>query len=118
MPVTRTHPGVYIEEVRSSVHTIAGVPTLAAAFIGHGDRVPFYAPVQINGSADYQRTFDGSDPQPDELCHVSFFHNGGNSTQIRRAGAADGSGAPARIFKTVVASAAAIERPDVANAAT
>ena len=38
MPVTPTYPGVYIEELPSSVHTIVGVPTSVAAFVGYAAR--------------------------------------------------------------------------------
>ena len=31
MPVSPTFPGVYIDEVKSAVHTITGVPTSIAA---------------------------------------------------------------------------------------
>src|SRR5437870_1842994 len=34
MPAQLTYPGVYIEEVPSSVHTIVGVATSITAFIG------------------------------------------------------------------------------------
>ena len=34
MPATLTYPGVYIEEIPSGVHTITGVATSIAAFIG------------------------------------------------------------------------------------
>ena len=38
--VTPTYPGVYIEELPSSVHTIVGVPTSVAAFVGYAARGP------------------------------------------------------------------------------
>ena len=34
MPPTFTYPGVYIEEIPSAVHTITGVATSIAAFVG------------------------------------------------------------------------------------
>ena len=36
MPVTVNYPGVYIEELPSSVRTIVGVPTSVTAFVGAG----------------------------------------------------------------------------------
>ena len=38
MPVTPTYPGVYIQEIPSGVHTIAGVATSIAAFIDSSPR--------------------------------------------------------------------------------
>ena len=44
MPTTVTHPGVYIEQVRSDIHTIPGVPTSITAFVGFGRYVPVNEP--------------------------------------------------------------------------
>ncbi|MGO8896181.1 MAG: hypothetical protein ACLQB1_41730, partial [Streptosporangiaceae bacterium] len=96
--VTPTYPGVYIEELPSSVHTIVGVPTSVAAFVGYASRGPCDSPVQVNGWADYQRQFGGLDPaSPMSYAAFLFFLNGGNAAQIVRAGAADGSAVPAKI---------------------
>lgn len=35
MPVTPTYPGIYIEEIQSSAHTITAAPTSVAVFIGY-----------------------------------------------------------------------------------
>src|SRR6476659_3318472 len=35
MPVTPTFPGIYIEEIQSSAHTITAAPTSIAVFIGY-----------------------------------------------------------------------------------
>jgi len=35
MPVTPTYPGLYIEELPSSAHTITPAPTSIAAFVGY-----------------------------------------------------------------------------------
>ena len=96
--VTPTYPGVYIEELPSSVHTIVGVPTSVAAFVGYAARGPCDSPVQANSWADYQRQFGGLDPaSPMSYAAFLFFLNGGNAAQIVRAGASDGSAAPAKI---------------------
>ena len=98
MPVTPTYPGVYIEEVPSSVHTIVGVPTSVAAFVGYAARGLVDTPVQVNSRAEYQRAFGGLDPNsPMSYAAFLFFMNGGNSAQIVRASATDKSGAPAKI---------------------
>ena len=96
--VTPTYPGVYIEELPSSVHTIVGVPTSVAAFVGYAARGPCDSPVQVNSWADYQRQFGGLDPaSPMSYAAFLFFVNGGNAAQIVRAGASDGSAVPAKI---------------------
>ena len=40
MPPTFTYPGVYIEEIPSAVHTITGVATSIAAFVGWAPEGP------------------------------------------------------------------------------
>ena len=45
MPATLTYPGVYIEEIPSGVHTITGVATSIAAFLGGALRGPTDDPV-------------------------------------------------------------------------
>jgi len=98
VPVTPTYPGVYIQELTSTVHTIVGVPTSVAAFVGYAARGQVDTPVQCNSWADYERNFGGLDPaSPMSYAAFLFFLNGGNSAQIVRAGASDGSAVPARI---------------------
>ena len=62
MPVTVTYPGIYIEEIPSSTHTIAAAPTNIAVFIGYTH--PFKTPKAQFGKAillfsftDYERNF-------------------------------------------------------------
>jgi phage tail sheath protein FI len=99
---------VYIQEVQSSVHTIVGVPTSVAAFVGYAARGPVAdTPVQVNSWADFVRAFGGFDPSsqvkdaafPMNYAVFLFFMNGGNSAQIVRAAmpGEGGSGAAARI---------------------
>lgn len=98
MPIIPTYPGVYIEEVQSSVHTIVGVPTSVAAFVGYSARGVTDMPVQCNSWGDYERAFGGLDPNsPMSYAAFLFFLNGGNIAQVVRAGASDGSEAAARI---------------------
>jgi len=59
MVVSYTSPGVYIEEVPSTVRTIMGVPTSLAAFIGRTARGPVNTPIIINGYGDFDRVFGG-----------------------------------------------------------
>jgi phage tail sheath protein FI len=75
-----------------------GVPTSVAAFVGYSARGVTDTPVQVNSWADYERAFGGLDPNsPMSYAAFLFFLNGGNVAQIVRAGATDGSAAPARI---------------------
>jgi phage tail sheath protein FI len=64
MPVTVSYPGIYIQELPSSTHTITAAPTNIAVFIGYTHplktkRKNFGKAVQIFGFADYQREFGG-----------------------------------------------------------
>ena len=64
MPVAPTYPGIYIEELPSSVHTITAAPTNIAVFIGYTHPLKtnpanWNKAVLIFGFADYQRQFGG-----------------------------------------------------------
>jgi uncharacterized protein len=64
MPVTTSYPGIYIQELASSVHTIAPAPTNIAVFIGYTHPLKtlpanFNKPVELFGFSDYQRQFGG-----------------------------------------------------------
>lgn len=85
MPVSPTFPGVYINEVKSAVHTITGVPTSVAAFVGAAVRGPTDRPVHITSFADYQRVFGGvSVPSPLGYAVYQFYANGGSEAEIVR----------------------------------
>jgi phage tail sheath protein FI len=85
MPTAPTYPGVYIEEIPSGVHTITGVATSIAAFIGRTWKGPLDEPITLTSYADYERQFGG-------LWHGSsvayavqqFFLNGGSQAIIVR----------------------------------
>jgi len=57
--VTPTYPGVYIQELASPVHTIAGVATSIAAFVGYTARGIDNKAEQIFSFSDYERLFGG-----------------------------------------------------------
>src|SRR5271155_521255 len=62
MPITPTYPGLYIEEIPSSTHTIVAAPTSVAVFVGYTHpfkTVTFNQPMEIFGFSDYQRLFGG-----------------------------------------------------------
>ena len=61
MPVTLTYPGVYIEELSSAVHTITGVATSIAAFVGWAPQGPTGEAVLVESFPEFQRLFGGLD---------------------------------------------------------
>lgn len=85
MPSALSYPGVYIEEVPSGVHTITGVPTSIAAFVGRAKRGPVNEPTTINGYGDFERIFGGLWLQSQLGYAVrDFFLNGGGQAIIVR----------------------------------
>jgi phage tail sheath protein FI len=59
MPINPTFPGVYVQELPSSVHPITGVATSITAFIGRALRGPVNVATTINSFADFERIFGG-----------------------------------------------------------
>jgi Bacteriophage tail sheath protein len=66
MPVTLTYPGIYVQELPSSVHTITAAPTNVAVFIGYTHPLKNTSlvngtpqPQQLFGFNDYVRAFGG-----------------------------------------------------------
>ncbi len=64
MPITPTYPGIYIEELPSSVRTITAAPTSVAVFIGYTHPFKtkpenFAKAVQIFNFTEYEREFGG-----------------------------------------------------------
>ncbi|KNE79681.1 MULTISPECIES: phage tail sheath C-terminal domain-containing protein [Streptomyces] len=97
MPVRTAHPGVYIEELPSSVRTIGAVTTSVTAFVGHTRRGPLNQPVRITSFADFERRFGGLTARS-AVGHAvhQFFGNGGSAAVIVRV-AASGSGEEAEV---------------------
>jgi len=85
-----SYPGVYIIEEPSAVHTIGGVPTAVAAFVGDAPRGELNVAQHITSWADYERLFEGVDPKasmaPMSHAVYLFFLNGGSAAEIVRAG--------------------------------
>lgn len=82
---TFTYPGVYIEELPSGVHTIAGVATSIAAFVGWAPMGPTNEAVLVQSFMDFQRQFGGLDARSLLGYAVSqFFSNGGQQAYIVR----------------------------------
>jgi Bacteriophage tail sheath protein len=64
MPITPSYPGIYIEELPSSAHTITAAPTSIAVFVGYTHPLKtkaanFGKAVEIFSFADYEREFGG-----------------------------------------------------------
>src|SRR5258708_37501168 len=59
MPVQTSYPGVYSEEIPSGVHTITGVATSIAAFIGGAGRGAGNQPRHPFSVAAFQRLYRG-----------------------------------------------------------
>ena len=96
MPVPLTYPGVYIEELPSTVHTITGVPTSITAFVGRAWKGPVDEPVQVNSYADFERGFGGL-WRLSSVGHAvqQFFANGGSQALIVRVATRSGGSAAA-----------------------
>lgn len=85
MPVSTSYPGVYVTEVGSGVHTITGVATSIAAFIGRAARGPVDAPATINSYSDFERSFGGLWLQSSLGYAVrDFYRNGGGRALVVR----------------------------------
>jgi len=85
MSLQLTYPGVYVQELPSGTHTIAGAATSVTAFVGYLTRGPINAPVQCLNFGDFQRVFGGLDPNSVTSFQVSqFFLNGGTEAWVSR----------------------------------
>ena len=85
MPVRPTYPGVYIEELPSSVRTITGVSTSVTAFIGRTRRGPVNKAVTVHSFPEYERTFGGLWEESSMGYSVfQYFQNGGRDAIIVR----------------------------------
>lgn len=82
-------PGVYIQEIPSGVHTITGVATSIAAFVGWANMGPTDRVVLVQSWSDFENQFGGltsSTGTPNYLGYAvnQFFGNGGNQAYIVR----------------------------------
>ena len=82
---TVSYPGVYIQELTSAVHSITGVATSIAAFVGYTARGIDNRAEQIFSFADYERLFGGL-ASDSELSYAvqQFFNNGGTQAWVVR----------------------------------
>ena len=85
MPASFTYPGVYVEELPSGVHPIAGVATSNTAFVDYFSQGPVNQPVNVTSYADFTRQFGGLNSLSEASYAVQqFFLNGGTSAWIVR----------------------------------
>ena len=85
MPGTYKYPGVYVEELPSSVRSIIGVGTSITAFIGRAIKGPVNKAVLIHNFSDYQRIFGGLWAKSNMSYAVyQYFQNGGVDAIIVR----------------------------------
>src|ERR1035441_9933347 len=85
MPASLTYPGVYIEELSSGVHTISGVSTSIAAFVGWAAQGPTDQATFVTSWGDFQAQFGGLDSRSYLGYSVNqFFANGGQQAYIIR----------------------------------
>jgi uncharacterized protein len=90
MAVATTYPGVYVQELPSSVRTIAGVSTSVTAFVGAAKRGPINKAVNVLNYGDFERRFGGLAAGLEMPYAVrQFFLNGGSNAWIVRVAVAD-----------------------------
>ena len=85
MATSFTYPGVYVQELTSAVHTITGVATSIAAFIGWAPQGPVIKATLVESWAEYEALFGGLDSRSYLGYAVNqFFVNGGQQAYIVR----------------------------------
>ena len=91
MPVQTTYPGVYVQELPSGVHTIAGVSTSVTAFVGAAVKGPINEPIRVFSFEDYVRAFGPPLDADRPMGHAvsQYFGNGGSEAVIVRVIASD-----------------------------
>lgn len=79
------YPGVYIEEIKSSVHTIMGVSTSVTAFVGRAKKGRVNRPVTVYNFSEYSREFGGLwEKSTMSYAVQQYFLNGGSEAVIVR----------------------------------
>lgn len=90
MPVTPTYPGIYIEELPSTAHSVTASPTSIAVFVGYTHPFKtqsFGEAVELFGFAEYETAFGGLYRSGVVQSHVAyavndFFLNGGSHAWV------------------------------------
>jgi uncharacterized protein len=90
MPATLTYPGIYVEEVPSGVHPIAGVSTADTAFVDFFARGPVDDAQRITSFADFERVFGGLDDLSEASYAIQqYYLNGGQIAWVVRVPSGD-----------------------------
>lgn len=85
MPSTLNAPGIYIEELPSGVHPIAGVSTSDTAFVDWFQRGPVGTPTRITSYTEFTRVFGGLHAQSAASYAIyQYFLNGGSVAWVVR----------------------------------
>jgi phage tail sheath protein FI len=90
MPVQTSYPGIYIEELPNTTHTITAAPTSITVFIGHTHPFKTLTPgvaVRLFSFTDYERQFGGlfkSQILDSDVAYAvqQFFLNGGSDCYV------------------------------------
>jgi phage tail sheath protein FI len=96
LPVTVSYPGIYIEELPSSSHSVTAAPTSVTVFIGYtnpfwvrpgGTSPPWETATELHSFSDYVANFGGffSNPWLPDLVGQAvfqFFENGGSDAYV------------------------------------
>lgn len=90
MPVTTSFPGIYIEELQSSAHSITAAPTSITIFVGYTHpfkTASFDTAVELFSFTDYENAFGGLYASGEIQNHVAyavyeFFLNGGAQAYV------------------------------------
>jgi hypothetical protein len=110
MPATLTFPGVYIEELPSTVRTITGVGTSITAFVGRTRRGAPDKAVMIHGFAEFAQLYGGLwEKSPLSYAVQHYFLNGGSDALVVRV---HNGATPATISLTAGASTLVLEAAD------
>ena len=90
-----SYPGVYIEEIPGTSHSIEGVSTSTAAFVGYTADGPVNEPQRVTSIIEFESEYGGIDPTSDVSYAVAhFFENGGTEAWIVRVVGASDATAP------------------------
>ncbi len=85
MSTAHTYPGVYIQELPNPVHSITGVATSIAAFVGYTARGIDNRAQACYSFADFQRLYGGLASNSEVSYAVQqFFQNGGSQCYVVR----------------------------------
>lgn len=85
MPVHVTHPGAFIEEIPSGVHTIAGTSTSETAFIDYFAKGPVGEAVRITNFPEFESQFGGLNADSEASYGLwQYFLNGGQVAWVVR----------------------------------